>query len=111
MLKELTRSDWLKVLGLPESRVPAALILRGTRNFRSKYAAMLPHFDNVSRAGNQVSFTLRGTAGAPYTVETSTDLANWVSLGVFTTNAATGTVPVNHTTTNAQRYYRAVSKP
>ena len=41
MLKDLTRADWLNILGLPESRVPAALIVRGTRNFRAKYGAML----------------------------------------------------------------------
>ena len=51
MLKDLTRADWLNILGLPESRIPAALIVRGTRNFRSKYRAMLPHFDNVLEVG------------------------------------------------------------
>jgi purine-nucleoside phosphorylase/ribosomal protein S18 acetylase RimI-like enzyme len=51
MLKELTRADWLNILGLPASRVPAALIVRGTRNFRSKYRAMRPHFENVVEPG------------------------------------------------------------
>jgi purine-nucleoside phosphorylase len=51
MLKELTKGDWLNILGLPESRIPAALIVRGTRNFGSKYRAMLPHFDNVLEVG------------------------------------------------------------
>ncbi|HEX5270891.1 MAG TPA: hypothetical protein VFW33_10405 [Gemmataceae bacterium] len=51
MLKELTRRDWLDILGLPESRIPSALILRGTRNFRAKYQAMLPHFANVVELG------------------------------------------------------------
>jgi purine-nucleoside phosphorylase len=51
VLKELTKADWLTILGLPESRIPAALILRGTRNFRSKYGAMLPHFDSVLELG------------------------------------------------------------
>jgi purine-nucleoside phosphorylase len=51
MLKELTKADWLKILGLSESRIPAALILRGTRNFRSKYQTMLPYFDNVVELG------------------------------------------------------------
>jgi purine-nucleoside phosphorylase len=51
MLKDLTRADWLKILGLPGSRVPAALIVRGTRNLRSRYSAMLPHFDNVLEVG------------------------------------------------------------
>src|SRR5262249_6160164 len=51
MLKELTKADWLGILNLPESRIPAVLLLRGTRNFRSKYRAMLPYFDNVLEVG------------------------------------------------------------
>lgn len=51
MLRELTRSDWLSILGLPGARVPAALIVRGTRNLRRQYAAMLPHFDAVTELG------------------------------------------------------------
>jgi purine-nucleoside phosphorylase/ribosomal protein S18 acetylase RimI-like enzyme len=51
MLKDLTRADWLDILGVPAARVPAALIVRGTRNFQSKYRAMLPHFDNVLEVG------------------------------------------------------------
>lgn len=51
MLRDLTKSDWLGILGLPESRVPAALIVRGTRNFRRQYAAMLPFFEHVAELG------------------------------------------------------------
>src|ERR1700678_1945060 len=51
MLKELTKSDWLNILSLPESRIPKVLIVRGTRNFRSKYRAMLPYFENVLDVG------------------------------------------------------------
>jgi purine-nucleoside phosphorylase/ribosomal protein S18 acetylase RimI-like enzyme len=51
MLKELTKSDWLKILGLPESRVPSALIVRGTRNFRARYRALRPHFDDALDLG------------------------------------------------------------
>jgi purine-nucleoside phosphorylase/ribosomal protein S18 acetylase RimI-like enzyme len=51
MLKELTKADWLSILGLPESRVPAALVLRGTRNFRSQYRAMRPRFEDVLDLG------------------------------------------------------------
>ena len=51
MLKELTQADWMRILNIPASRIPAVLILRGTRNFRSKYEAMLPHFDNVLEIG------------------------------------------------------------
>jgi purine-nucleoside phosphorylase len=51
MLRELTRADWLKLLRFPESRIPAALILRGTRNLRSQYEAALPYFSNVLEIG------------------------------------------------------------
>jgi purine-nucleoside phosphorylase/predicted N-acetyltransferase YhbS len=51
MLKELTKADWLNILNLPESRIPNVLIVRGTRNFRSNYRAMLPYFDNVLDVG------------------------------------------------------------
>ncbi len=52
MLKELTRSDWLSILNIPERRIPGALILRGTRNLRSQYQAMLPAFNNVLEVGS-----------------------------------------------------------
>jgi uridine phosphorylase len=51
VLRDLIKSDWLSILGLPESRVPAAVIVRGTRNFKRQYAAMLPHFENVTELG------------------------------------------------------------
>ncbi len=51
MLRELTRAEWLGILNIPESRIPAALLVRGTRNFRAKYTAMLPFFDNVLEVG------------------------------------------------------------
>jgi purine-nucleoside phosphorylase len=51
MLKELAKADWLDILRLPEQRVPAVLILRGTRNFKRQYQAMLPHFTNVIEVG------------------------------------------------------------
>lgn len=51
MLKELSKADWLSILKLPENRVPKVLILRGTRNFRTRYEAMLPYFENVHEVG------------------------------------------------------------
>ena len=51
MLKELTRADWLRILNLPASRIPNVVILRGTRNFRTQYKAMVPHFENVLAVG------------------------------------------------------------
>jgi purine-nucleoside phosphorylase len=51
MLKDLTKADWLRILGLPVSRIPDVVILRGTRNFRCQYKAMLPYFENVLELG------------------------------------------------------------
>jgi purine-nucleoside phosphorylase len=51
MLKELTKADWLRILNLPVSRVPQVVILRGTRNLRSQYEAILPSFGNVLEVG------------------------------------------------------------
>ncbi|MFO0965236.1 MAG: hypothetical protein U0793_06580 [Gemmataceae bacterium] len=51
MLRDLTRSDWLSILGIPAERVPAVLILRGTRNLLRRYEAMLPFFDDVLEVG------------------------------------------------------------
>jgi purine-nucleoside phosphorylase len=51
MLKDLTKGDWLRILSIPESRIPSVLILRGTRNFRVQHQAMLPFFENVLEVG------------------------------------------------------------
>jgi hypothetical protein len=52
VLKELSKVDWLNILGIPEPKIPAVLIVRGTRNLRSQYRAMLPYFDNVLEVGS-----------------------------------------------------------
>src|SRR5262249_44897007 len=52
VLKELTRSDWLQILAIPEERVPAALILRGTRNLHARHQQALPYFTNVLEVGS-----------------------------------------------------------
>ena len=51
MLKDLTRGDWLRYLKIPEERVPAALVLRGTRNLKSQYRSYQKHFTNVLELG------------------------------------------------------------
>jgi purine-nucleoside phosphorylase len=51
VLKELSKNDWLSILNLPAARIPDVLILRGTRNFRRQYSAMLPSFDNIVELG------------------------------------------------------------
>jgi purine-nucleoside phosphorylase len=52
VLKELTRADWLKILSIPERRIPAVLIVRGTRNLRSQHQAVLPFFSDVLEIGS-----------------------------------------------------------
>ena len=60
--------------------------------------------------GSQFQFTITGTTGANYVIQTSTDLAesNWVS--VFT-NAAPFTFTDPQAGTSPQRFYRAVYLP
>lgn len=52
MLKELTKSDWLAFLDLVEDRIPAVLVLRGTRNLRANYDKYAARFDNVLPIGS-----------------------------------------------------------
>jgi uridine phosphorylase len=52
MLKELTKKDWLALLGLPESRIPRFLILRGTRNLKTNYAKHRDYFTDVIEVGS-----------------------------------------------------------
>ncbi len=52
MLRDLTRDDWLAILGLPEGRVPQALLLRGTRNLKTQYERHRAYFDDVVEVGS-----------------------------------------------------------
>jgi uridine phosphorylase len=52
MLKDLTRNDWLGFLGLDPARIPQSLILRGTRNLRTRYEAYAALFDDVLEIGS-----------------------------------------------------------
>jgi hypothetical protein len=47
MLRELTRADWLSILGIPEGRIPRALLLRGTRNLKAQYERHRQFFSDV----------------------------------------------------------------
>ena len=52
MLKELTKADWLAFLELGEERIPAVLVLRGTRNLRANYDKYAARFDDVVPVGS-----------------------------------------------------------
>jgi hypothetical protein len=51
MLRELTKTDWLAILGLSPEQLPEALILRGTRNLKHHYQAYAARFDDVAEVG------------------------------------------------------------
>jgi purine-nucleoside phosphorylase len=48
MLRDLTKSDWLSILGLSEDRVPKVLILRGTRNLKRNYEKYHKYFVDIT---------------------------------------------------------------
>lgn len=52
MLKDLTRADWLAALEIRPEQVPAALLLRGTRNLRRHYHAHAALFTDVAEVGS-----------------------------------------------------------
>lgn len=47
MLHDLTKSDWQAILNIPDGRIPAALVIRGTRALRHHYAQMQQYFSDV----------------------------------------------------------------
>jgi 5'-methylthioadenosine phosphorylase len=51
VLRELTRADWLSILGIPEQRIPRALLLRGTRNVKAQYQHYRQFFSDVRVVG------------------------------------------------------------
>ncbi len=52
MLKELTKLNWLSLLGLSESNIPEALFLRGTRNLKTNYDKHRALFSDVIEVGS-----------------------------------------------------------
>lgn len=47
MLHDLTKSDWQAILNIPGDRIPAALVIRGTRALKRHCADMRRHFSNI----------------------------------------------------------------
>ncbi len=52
MLKELTKTEWLSLLNLPEDKVPKILVMRGTRNLKTHYAKHSTLFGNIVEIGS-----------------------------------------------------------
>ena len=68
----------------------------------------VPEFTGVASANGQIQLNLRGQTGKPFTLLTSTDLLDWVSLG--TLSNPTGAVQYLDSTVNSQNFYR-VTQP
>ncbi len=69
-----------------------------------------PTISSITLSGGQLSLVVSGSAGYLYGIQTSTNLANWLT--VFTTNATT--MPFGWTDpslVDPQRFYRAVINP
>jgi uridine phosphorylase len=52
LLKELTGSDWMNMLAIPETDVPEVLVLRGTRNLRRHFIGYRELFTDVRELGS-----------------------------------------------------------
>lgn len=52
MLNELTKSDWLSLLELPEDKIPAVVVLRGTRNLKANYVKHTDFLTNIIEVGS-----------------------------------------------------------
>ncbi|MDD5621872.1 MAG: hypothetical protein PHQ09_01760 [Actinomycetota bacterium] len=52
MLKELSKSDWLSMLGISEKLILKVLLLRGTRNLKIQYAKHKSFFSNIFEVGS-----------------------------------------------------------
>jgi uridine phosphorylase len=52
MLRDLTKGDWLSMLGIPEDRIPQVLLLRGTRDLKGRYRQMSEYFSNILPIGS-----------------------------------------------------------
>lgn len=52
MLKDLTKRDWLGILGISAEIVPSVLILRGTRNLKRNHALYSKRFQRVHEVGS-----------------------------------------------------------
>lgn len=52
MLAEMTRDDWMKMLGIPPGRIPQVVLLWGTRNLSQRCASMRRRFSKVLEIGS-----------------------------------------------------------
>ena len=52
VLRELTKTDWLSLLAIPEEKIPEVLLLRGTRNLKANYEKHKSYLTDVLEIGS-----------------------------------------------------------
>ena len=97
--------------GVTSATATASLTLNGDTTVTAIFIPALARIESITRQPAQVTLTIRGTSGAPYTIETSSNLVDWTDLGIVTASFADGRATFVHPTPDSQRFYRAVSKP
>ena len=97
--------------GVASASATAALTLGGNANVTATFIPALAKIESVTRQPAQVTVAIRGTPGAPYTIQTSLNLTDWTDVSIVTANIADGSATLVHPTTDPRRFYRAVSKP
>ena len=87
---------------------PANELFRAVRFAPASISSAAPQLSAPALRGGQFSFSLTGTAGYPYVIESSSDLMTWLPLQ---TNSAPFTVTLTNASDYSQQYFRAVYFP
>ena len=97
--------------GVASTTANASLTLNGNASVSAIFIPELAKIETITRQPAQVTLTIRGTPGAPYTIQTSPNLIDWTDVNIVTASIADGSATISHSTGDPQRFYRAVSKP
>ena len=97
--------------GVASANATASLTLSGNASVTAIFIPTLAKIETITRTAAQVTLTIRGTPGAPYTIQTSPNLTDWTDVSIVTASVADGSATLVHPTTDTRRFYRAVSKP
>ena len=97
--------------GVASATANASLTLNGNAGVTAIFIPELAKIESITRQPAQTTLTIRGTPGAPYTIQTSPNLTDWLDVNIVTASPADGTATLVHSTTDTRRFYRAMSKP
>ena len=97
--------------GIASANANASLTLNANASVTAIFIPALAKIESIARDPAQAMLTIRGTPGAPYTIQTSPNLTDWSDVSVVTANTVDGAATIVHPTTDARRFYRAMSKP